>query len=406
MPEAYTHRDRLARVTGREGVCAILACAPENILYTTGYAPFQGPWNRTLRAAVVGEDRLAQAVVLPLAEIGFAVDQALDQRFEIFPYGAPNLSVPADVELAADEARIADIADRRLPDAISAIVAAIAHAGISAGERIAVDTETSSLLAEILSSAETPWSFTPGGEALLREIRMVKTPAEVELLRRAAEVNELGVRAAQSRIGSDADDAVSQAHRREVTAYGAVVQHWQGSFGRRAGAYRQPVGRRAVLGDRFVFDAGIVLDGYCADTGGTFQIGKPPTADERRTWEALTAGVHAMIDSTRPGTRVSELYDAGIAAIRAGGASDYRYSLLGHGIGLEPRDFPIIGPPSAAPWLSSGEPFDPELEPDMVLNFETPIIALGIGGFQHEVTIRVTRGEPELLSGPREYVVI
>lgn len=355
---------------------------------------------------MVGEDRLAPAVVLPMAEIGFAVDQAIDERVEIFAYGAPNLILPDGVELGADEARVADIAGRRLPDAISAIRAAVAHAGLTAGERIAVDTGTGASLAQILSSAETPWSFTTGGDALLREIRMVKTPAEVKLLRRAAQVNELGVRAAQSRIGTDTDDAVAEAYRWEVTAHGALVQHWQGSFGRRAGAYRQPSGSRAVVGDRFVFDAGIVLDGYSADTGGTCQIGMEPTAGELRTWEALTAGIRAMIDGARPGTRVSELYDAGISAIRAGGAPDYRYSLLGHGIGLEPRDFPVIGPPSPAPWLGSGELFDPELEPDMVLNFETPIIALGVGGFQHEVTVRVTTTDPELLSGPREYVVV
>ncbi len=355
---------------------------------------------------MVGEDRLAPAVVLPIAEIGFAVDQAVGERVEIFAYGAPNLILPDGVELEADEARVADIARGRLPDAISAIRAAVTHAGLTAGERIAVDTGTGASLAQILTSAETPWSFTTGGDALLREIRMVKTPAEVELLRRAAQVNELGVRAAQNLIGSDTDDAVAEAYRWEVTAHGALVQHWQGSFGRRAGAYRQPAGWRADVGDRFVFDAGIALDGYSADTGGTCQIGTEPTAGELRTWEALTAGIQAMIDGARPGTRVSELYDAGISAIRAGGAPDYRYSLLGHGIGLEPRDFPIIGPPSAAPWLGSGELFDPELEPDMVLNFETPIIALGVGGFQHEVTVRVTPTDPELLSGPREYVVV
>jgi len=402
------NQDRIARVTEREGLGAILACAPENICYVTGYSPFQAPWNRALRVAVSTGNRVGRThVVLPLAEVGFAVDDGLDVRCEVFVYGPPNLVLDPHVELAPDEERIARIArERRFDDALSAVRAALAGSGVDPRERVAVDTGTSASVVEALNASLSSWTFTGGGDALLREIRMVKTADEVGRIRRAADLNERGVEVACSRLGADTDHEIGEAHRMTVVAQGGIVQHWQGSSARRAGAYRQPGSTRARSGDRWVFDAGIVLDGYSADTGGTCQVGEQPTAAERQTWAALAAGIDALVGDARPGIAVSELYRRGLAAIQANGAPHYRYSLLGHGIGLEPRDLPIIGPPAPAPWLPADQRFDPELEPNMVLNFETPIIELGVGGFQYEVTVRVTEGAAELLSPRREYVVV
>jgi Xaa-Pro aminopeptidase len=119
----------------------------------------------------------------------------------------------------------------------------------------------------------------------------------------------------------------------------------------------------------------------------------------------LTAGIDAALENARPGIRTSALYDSVIGAVRKAGLSDYRFSLAGHGIGIEPRDYPIIAPPArtASPFWET--PFDPELEAGMVLNIECPIIALGSGGYQHEVTFVVGTGGTKLLSSRREYEV-
>ncbi len=50
--------------------------------------------------------------------------------------------------------------------------------------------------------------------------------------------------------------------------------------------------------------------------------------------------------------------------------------------------------------------FDPPLEAGMVINFETPWSEIGVGGYQHEVTVLVTASGCELLSPKREYRVV
>ncbi|HWK29606.1 MAG TPA: M24 family metallopeptidase [Solirubrobacter sp.] len=372
------NRSRAAAVLEREGLAAILACSPENVLYVTGFDCFQHAWNRVPRAALVSASGRG-FVVLPMAEVGFAVDQRVDAGWDVYVYGAPNLILGAGLE--PDEERIAAIVRaRRFDDAASAATAALRDFGVKG--RVAVDG--SAFVGE------------PGGEQLLKEIRMVKTPEEIEKLRRAAALNERGIRAALSVVGSVPGTEVEAAHRAVVSAGGGAVQHWQGSAGRRAGAYRHPQPATAPRGSRWVYDTGIILDGYCSDLGGTVQVGAPPSAEERRIYDALTAAIDRAVELARPGVRPSELYAEALAAARAHGHPEYAYSMLGHGIGVEPRDLPLIAP----------GPFDPVLEAGMVLNFETPIIHLGVGGYQHEVTCVVAEGGGQLLSPRRAYEVV
>jgi Xaa-Pro dipeptidase len=266
-----------------------------------------------------------------------------------------------------------------------------------AGGRVLVDRS---------GAAGAPFEVEGGGEDLLRAARMVKTPAEVEKIRRATALNEDAIGAMLPRLGELDDRGLEAVHREVVTAAGGYVQHWIGSPGRLAGAYRMPAGVRATTGERWRFDIGLVLDGWCSDLGGTAQVGAEPGDEERRAYAAITAGIDAAVAAARPGIRSSELYELAIEAVRAGGLPEYRYSLVGHGIGVEPRDWPIVGPARrlSSPYLE--EAGDPVLEEGMVLNFEVPIVALGEGGFQHEVTVVVAPGGGELLSSRRPYSVV
>jgi Xaa-Pro aminopeptidase len=102
-----------------------------------------------------------------------------------------------------------------------------------------------------------------------------------------------------------------------------------------------------------------------------------------------------------PGTRASELYAKVTEAIRKGGLPQYKCTLAG--IGIEPRDYPILGAPMKISSPFMGAPFDPEIRAGMVLNIETPLNILTQGSFQYEVTLLVENDGGRLLSRRRSY---
>jgi Xaa-Pro aminopeptidase len=234
---------------------------------------------------------------------------------------------------------------------------------------------------------------------------MVKTDAEIERLAAAAALNESAIAAMHDVLGVENDAGVERVFRCAVAAGRGNVQHFVGNAGRLAGAYRSAGQARSSVGERFRFDVGIELDGYCSDLGGTAQISAEPSSDEMHVYAALTAGIDHAVEIARPGVQASELYQEVLGAIRKAGLLDYRFSLVGHGIGVEPRDLPIVAPPSrhASPFLDA--PFDPQLEAQMVINIECPLNLLAKGAYQHEVTLVITHGGAKLLSARRDYLI-
>jgi Xaa-Pro aminopeptidase len=390
----------------RHRYAGVVATSPENLLYLTGYQVFQGVWNRFPRAAIFAPDAKRIALVLPVAEAGFVIDQGTDQVCDVYVYGKPNVILTEGIELNADEKRIERLVrERSHPDPWSAMAAALEDLNLNS-RRIAVDRSGVPATVEHLAHRVPGLDVTGGGEDLLRVTRMVKTATEVNRLQHAVDVNERAIKAMLERLADLDDIALAALHRDAVVSEGGYVQHWTGSPGRHAGMSRYPAGVRAAKGDRWKFDIGIVVDGYCSDLGGTAQVGAPPSAAELHTYEAITAGIDAAVSNARPGLRSSELYQLTLDAVRANGIPDYTYSLVGHGIGVEPRDYPILGPAQKSPSPLLEGAFDPTLEAGMVLNFEVPMSVLGVGGYQHEVTCLITPGGGQLMSSRRSYEVV
>jgi Xaa-Pro aminopeptidase len=84
---------------------------------------------------------------------------------------------------------------------------------------------------------------------------------------------------------------------------------------------------------------------------------------------------------------VGDLFAAAVDTIRRAGLPEYRRHHVGHGIGLEMYEAPLLV-----------ENSDARLEAGMVINVETPYYESGYGGFQVEDTVLVTENGGELLT--------
>jgi Xaa-Pro aminopeptidase len=144
-------------------------------------------------------------------------------------------------------------------------------------------------------------------------------------------------------------------------------------------------------------DAGGRYLGYWADTGRTAVVGEPP-GDLARYYAALQTGISEMLAIVRPGTPVSELFRVGVAAVRDAGIPHYQRHHVGHAIGLEMYEAPVLVESQGANDIHRFGTADTRLEPGMVINVELPYYELGLGGLQIEETLVIRPEGHELLT--------
>ncbi len=178
-----------------------------------------------------------------------------------------------------------------------------------------------------------------------RYVRMIKTPEEIQRLRESAEVNEQAInamlRACRPRV---TENELASIYKGEIAKAGGQV-YWMHMAVTRGGNF--PAIKDNVLqkGDIFRVDMGCSINGYHADVCKSGCVGAEPTAEHRKRYDAIQAGVLKSVEALKPGVRPQELYETMIAGVRANGLPNYSNFFLGHTIGLEAREFPfLLGP--------------------------------------------------------------
>lgn len=182
---------------------------------------------------------------------------------------------------------------------------------------------------------------------MLMYARAVKTPPELELLRRATALN----RAAIERTTKSWEKGMRW---RELNkAYHAAALDL-GGFVRDPGAmvWGHPRGAEAALtlqtgredfeveeGMHVMFDCHGTLDLYCWDGGKTWVVGGEARGEGARNLRATAQVAEELISQMKPGARVSELQRRGRELYRKAGVSDAESAVIFfHGLGLSHWD--------------------------------------------------------------------
>jgi Xaa-Pro aminopeptidase len=222
---------------------------------------------------------------------------------------------------------------------------------------------------------------------LVRELRMIKTATEIERHRLAVRITEAGITG--SLVGLDERTSAFDIQARFRDAVGRVVVAERISGFESAtttlnlGPYlwgpRHDPFRPASRGDLVQFDGGVQIGGTMSDVARTFSFGRP-SAVARMIEDALLVGHTAGLEQLRPGKRFCDVFDAASAAVRSNGIPSFARGHLGHSIGsVYIEEWPFFSPTEQR-----------VLEPGMVVAFEVPYYANGIGGFQNENNYVIT----------------
>src|SRR5437660_349533 len=394
------NRERARAVMAAADLDGLVATTPENVTYVTGYDSWTIYAFSELRAFGVLSRSGERALVAPVDALDYVAQRAIGDC-RLYAYGTFHLERRPGAALDGAEARLVELRAEAVPAPTASAALELALADLRlAGGRVGVDEAglPGPRWAELSAGLPGRGAACPASGSL-RSIRSVKTGAEVERLRHAARVTTAAIVDA---IGSAGPGTLETEIEREIRLAmvrgGVTPNHCETSAGTRGSACFPPSDRSALRpGDVIRSDCGGRYRAYWADTGRTGVLGEPPPPLER-CHHAVRAGIDAMLAAIRPGLPVAELADLAVATVRANGIPRYRRHHVGHGIGLEMYEAPLlVGSDGSRDVHGADDPVT-VLAEGMVINVELPYYELGLGGVQIEETVVVRADGPEVLN--------
>lgn len=207
-------------------------------------------------------------------------------------------------------------------------------------------------------------------QPLLAEMRTIKSPAEVEVMRKAAHLADAAMKAALDAVRpgvSEFDLAAEAAH----AMFKGGAEHLGFAMsvvaGKRCGfKHMAPTANKVQPGDMVYIDVGARYMGYYSDCSRQRVCGEP-NAEQRRFIDAQIEIVETVTRAARPGSVIAELAEIGIDVARRAGYEPYLY-FRGHGIGCHTHDRPSFAPGNPA-----------RLEENMVFCFEPMLVRTEFG---------------------------
>jgi len=158
--------------------------------------------------------------------------------------------------------------------------------------------------------------------SILDEMRLFKTPAELDLMREAAAISRDAHIAAMRAVRPGIQEYEVQAlieyefRRRGASgpAYGTIV----GSGVNATILHYTENESRCEAGDLLLIDAGAEFGTYSADITRTFPVSGTFTPPQREVYEIVLAAQLAAIERTRPGATFEEVHEAALRTLVEG----------------------------------------------------------------------------------------
>ncbi|MBI2777009.1 MAG: aminopeptidase P family protein [Chloroflexi bacterium] len=338
--ERYAERlDRAQALTAERGIGALLIGVGADLRYITGYAAM--PLERLTMLVVPAAG--APTLVAPRLEAMAAV-------------GAPGVRAAGIEVVPWDET-----------DDAHALLRGLAGPGATkAGARILVSDRLWAMhvlgIQRVLPEARLGLATE-----ILRVLRMVKDPDEVQLLRLAAHAADRVVgQIAAGRLVGRTEAEVSREVKDRLIAEGhehaefAIVAAGPNS----ASPHHDATDREIRAGEPIVLDIGGSLVGYGSDTTRTLWVtgGDPavgPTDEFRAMFDVLQDAQALATAAVRPGASCESIDRAARDRITAAGYGPQFLHRVGHGIGLEAHEEPYLVAGNAEP-LVAGVAFSVE----------------------------------------------
>ncbi len=391
--------DRARAEMKKMGIDALVASTPSNLFYTAG---FQIPVTAMPGFSVFPVDATIEPAIL-LATFNQKVAKHLAPRKDVRSYPIWIEIVDVRDIMEGRLQKVEKPAQFDLKEVYRQLANILKDKGLQGGtigiEKDSFTAQSYSLLEEL-----NPKARFVSAEPIFWELRSIKTPEEIEILRTAVQITEMGVKAV---IGGRVEgETIGELYHRykmgvmkEISrenALGFESSRAMISAGDHFFSVMKP-DFKIEKGQTLYCDIGLTLNGYVSDIGRTFVVGKPNDL-QKKIFGGLNAAFEAALGKLGPGVKMRDVFEAGMAAARKAGLDWYTRGHMGHAVGVAPA---VEQPPFISPTEER------TFEPNMVMCLEAPLYVTGLGGYQIEDEILITKNGYEFLSKlPRNLVEI
>ncbi len=232
-------------------------------------------------------------------------------------------------------------------------------------------------------------SFVDIAEGMHR-LRSVKSPAEIEKIRRACAIAGKGFEGIpnHAKIGRTERDICKRMHIDMLEAGADRVGYLIAGSGPDGydSIIMGPTDRIIEDGNVLIIDAGAVYDGYFSDFDRNFAFGR--ASDEtHRAYRAVYEATDAGFNAARPGATTTDLYQAMWSVMEKAGALGNDVGRLGHGLGIQLTE-----------WPSNTATDNTLLVPGMVITLEPGMTYAPGKSMVHEENLVITESGAEYLT--------
>jgi Xaa-Pro aminopeptidase len=374
------NRPRAHDYMKRAGLDALLVSAPLNVYYLTNAVPVLGRFSAVHTAlallpadpsrpiayiaggfeyyAGVTDSGVAAGVVPYLVGGGFGSAD---------PLTSPAFPMAGNYSFDAREQHRRALLEKASPFHESvgkAAAKAFADLGLT---RAVIGTDTAD--AKMLLQQAAPHASERDASDLMLHIRLVKTPAELALMRRASENNvAAAIVTAHAAREEQGVWRIRQRFYREASARGNTPVYGSVDLVMSEladGPFRE--------GQAFMIDFVSHYGFYQGDYGRTVYFGEPDP-QMKHACDVGAAAWREIRDRLKPGLKFSEIHEIGQAAVKKLG-SRFVYAFNPHSVGLQHWDQPRFS--------VEGKNLDLRLESGMVLSVDCPLLNAGVNGTTH-----------------------
>ena len=353
-------RTRLVAMMKERNLDGLFLSSPENVFYATGYPCLPGSGNPIIHAlrnmdpyfVYAGSD--GQIVLLCWGPAAMGID-----------YGADDVRMSFTAQMAADD------------------LAALIDEKLKPGCTIGVESTFPYYATRLLEQHAKPPDIQVIDD-LFYQLRLIKSPAEVELIRQSTLIIDRTVMelAQNLRLGMGRLELTREAKWRMLQNGADGVDHITMAFGTANPeiALDEPLEKDQIV----TLDLGAVYQGYVSDNRRLVYTGKVPQA-LKELHKKLCWVVAEMGKALRPGKTFAELH-AYAYDLYAQAGIDPMFLHVGHSLGLQVEEH----------WIMSDDPTP--IQPGMVLNIELYSPSEEGVMVGDEETFLVTETGPEQLS--------